>query len=132
MRTPLSSQGVGLVIAHLAVEGNIMKKLVPLSLFVLVLASACAVDVYHSRRGNAVYVEPEFYGTVTYVDVAAHRIDLDYVDAGRHYSRNVYYDEGATQWNGVRYNEIRNGDRITVRGRQDGKRWRAEEVRRHD
>jgi hypothetical protein len=108
-----------------------MKKLLLLS-FVLLLASSCAVDMYHSRRGDRVYVEPEFYGTVTYIDPVGHRIDLDYIDAGRHYTRNVYYDESATRWNGIRYTEIHNGDRITVRGRQDGRRWRAEEVRRHE
>jgi hypothetical protein len=108
-----------------------MKKLLPL-LLTVVLASSCAVDMYHSRRGDRVYVEPEFYGTVTFVDPGAHRFDIDYVEGGRHYTRNVYYDEDATRWNGVRYTEIRNGDRITVRGRQDGRHWRAEEVRRHD
>ncbi len=108
-----------------------MKKLLPL-LLAVVLASSCAVGMYHTRRGDRVVVEPEFYGTVMFVDPAAHRIDLDYVDAGRHYTRNVYYDEGATRWNGVRYTEIRNGDRITVRGHQDKGNWRAEEVRRHD
>jgi hypothetical protein len=111
-------------------EGNIMKKLIPLS-FVLVLASSCATGIYHDRYGTRVVAEPEFYGTVTYMDPAAHRIDLDYIEGGRHYTRNVYYDEGATRWNGVRYNEVRTGDRIRIRGRQDKDRWRAEEVRRY-
>ena len=108
-----------------------MKKLLSLS-FVLVLASSCAAGIYRDRHGREVVVTPEFYGTVTFVDPIGHRIDLDYVDGGRHYTRNVYYDEGATHWNGVRYNEIHNGDRITVRGRQDRDHWRADEVRRHD
>ena len=109
-----------------------MKKLLPIS-FALILASSCAVGLYHDRRGRDVVVAaPEFYGTVTYVDAGAHRIDLDYIEGGNHVTRNVYYDEGATRWNGVRYNEIHNGDHITVRGRQEKGQWRADEVRRHD
>jgi hypothetical protein len=111
-----------------------MKKLLPLS-FALILASSCAAGIYHNRRGTEVVVAPEFYGTVTFVDPVGHRIDLDYIEGGTHYTRNVYYDEGATRWNGVHYNEIHNGDHITVRGRQDKQdkgRWRADEVRRHD
>ena len=109
-----------------------MKSILPLS-FALILASSCAVGVYPGhRRGPDVVAAADFDGTVTFVDLVGHRIDLDYVESGRHYTRNVYYDEGATRWNGVRYNEIRNGDRITVHGHQDKDRWRAEEVRRHD
>jgi hypothetical protein len=111
-----------------------MKKLLPLS-FIFVLAAACAVGLYPDRRGrdrDVVVAAPEFYGTVTYIDAGAHRIDLDYIEGGNHVTRNVYYDEGATRWNGVRYNEIKNGDRITVRGRQEKGQWRADEVRRHE
>jgi hypothetical protein len=122
---------MGPIFAQSKAEGNIMKKLLPLS-FVLVLATSCAVGMYHDRRGDRVVVAPEFYGTVTLFDPVAHRIDLDYIEGGRHYTRNVYYDEGATRWNGVRYSEIHSGDRITVRGRQEKDHWRAEEVRRHD
>jgi hypothetical protein len=108
-----------------------MKKLLPLS-FALVLASSCAAGIYHDRYGTRVVAVPEFYGTVTFIDPVAHRFDLDYVESGRHYTRNVYYDEGATRWNGIRYDEIHNGDRIMIRGRQDRNRWRADEVRRHE
>jgi hypothetical protein len=106
-----------------------MKKLIALS-FVLVLVSSCAAGIYRDRYGTRVVAAPEFYGTVTYFDPVARRIDLDYIEGGRHLVRNVYYDDGYTRWNGVRYDQIRTGDRIVVRGRQDRDRWRAEEVRR--
>ena len=109
-----------------------MKSILPLT-FALILASSCAVGVYPGhRRGPDVVAVADFDGIVTFVDLVGHRIDLDYVESGRHYTRNVYYDEGATRWNGVRYNEIHNGDHIVVHGRKDKDRWRADEVRRHD
>jgi len=96
----------------------------------LFITSGCAV--YHDRYGTTVAVEPEFWGTVTYVDPYSHRIDLDYVgDGGRHFTRAVYYDSGA-RWDGVRDSELHSGDRIWVRGRNERGRYHAEAVRRHD
>ena len=101
-----------------------------LAVLALLIVSSCAV--YHDRYGRTAYVEPEFWGTVTYVDPVAARIDLDYVgDAGRHFRRSVYYDPQATRWDGVRYNEIHNGDRISVRGQSRNGRYQVESVRRY-
>src|ERR1700745_41081 len=80
----------------------------------LFIVSACAV--YHDRYGTAVAVEPEFWGTVTYIDPGTGLIDLDYVgDGGRHFTRRVYYGADA-RWDGVRDAELHTGDRIWVRG----------------
>ncbi|SRR5258708_2307576 len=98
------------------------------------IASGCAADVgyYHSGYGNAVVVEPvDLWGTVTFVDPVGHRIDLDYDDSGVHRSRSIYYDERATRWNGIRYDEIRHGDAIRIQGHRDHDRWTAESVWRH-
>ena len=107
-----------------------MRKIL-LAVFALLIVSSCAT--YHDRYGRGgVYVEPEFWGTVTYIDPGSARIDLDYVgDAGRHFQRSVYYDPQVTRWDGVRYNEIRNGDRIYVRGRDRNGRYQVESVRRY-
>lgn len=96
----------------------------------LLLMSSCAVG-YNSRHyGAAVAVGPEWWGTVTYVDPLASRIDIDYVDGGGvHYTRPVYYT-GAT-WDGVRYNDVRPGDRVWIRGHADRDHWRAEHIRRY-
>jgi hypothetical protein len=122
----------GSTLAQIEGKETIMKRLLPLSL-ALVLVSSCAVGLYHNNRNRTrVEAQPEFYGTVTYFDPVAHRIDLDYVENGTHQTRNVYYNTQATRWNGVRDNEVRTGDRIVVRGHQDKGRWQADEVRRHE
>ncbi|MCU1246017.1 MAG: hypothetical protein JWN02_1927 [Acidobacteria bacterium] len=103
------------------------------ALLLVVLAgtlSSCVVA--HDRYGSSVVAEPEFWGTVTYVDPTARWIDLDYAaDGGRHMSRRVYYDERATRWDGVRYTELRAGDQIVVHGRNQRGRYRVDSVRRH-
>lgn len=105
-----------------------MKKISFAVLSVLIV-SGCAV--YHDRYGSTV-VEPDFWGTVTYVDPAAHRIDLDYVgDGGRHSRRAVFYDERSTQWDGVRYSDLHQGDQVWVHGHKVRGRYRADSVRRH-
>ena len=77
-------------------------------------------------------MEPEFWGTVTYVDPGARRIDLDYVgEGGRHSTRQVFYDERGTRWDGVRYSELHSGDQVVVRGRDNHGRYEVESVRRH-
>jgi hypothetical protein len=121
---------------HCTKRGYVMKNkslaLISLSaLFVLALASSCAVGAYHDRYGTQVAVGPDWWGTVTYVDPNYGWYDLDYVDSGRHYSRRVYYDQRNTNWDGVRYNEIRPGDQVWVSGRQNHGRWNAEHIRRH-
>jgi hypothetical protein len=122
----------GSTLAQIEGKETLMKRLLPLSL-ALVLVSSCAVGLYHNNRNRTrVEAQPEFYGTVTYFDPVAHRIDLDYVENGTHQTRNVYYNTQATRWNGVRDNEVRTGDRIVVRGHQDKGRWQADEVRRHE
>ena len=108
-----------------------MKKIAPLA-FALVLASSCAVGYGHRGGGVDVVAAADFDGTVTFIDVAGHRMDLDYIEGGRHYTRNVYYDDAGTRWNGVRYDQVRIGDHIAVHGHRDHDRWRAEEVRRRD
>jgi hypothetical protein len=96
----------------------------------VLIFSACVV--YRDRYRTPVVVEPEFWGTVTYVDPVVHRIDLDYIgDRGRHYTRAVYYDERRTQFDGVRYSNLRAGDQVWVRGRNVRGRYRAESIRRH-
>jgi hypothetical protein len=101
-----------------------------LSLLITGMLSGCVVA--HDRYGRGVVVEPEFWGTVTYVDPRSHRIDLDYVDGGgRHMARQVYYDEQATRWDGVRYSELHSGDQLVVRGRNVRGRYRVESVHRH-
>jgi hypothetical protein len=97
----------------------------------VLLASSCAVGAYHDRYGTQVSVSPEFWGTVTYIDPAYNRIDLDYYDGGRHYTRAVYYDPRRTSWDGVRYNELHAGDQVWVSGREHRGRWDADRVRRH-
>jgi hypothetical protein len=102
----------------------------------LLIISGCVVDRYGRNdrryRGDAVIVEPEFWGTVTLVDPRARRIDLDYVgDGGRHYTRQVFYDERGTRWDGVRSSELRSGDQVVVRGRNNRGRYEVESVRRH-
>jgi hypothetical protein len=101
----------------------------------LLIISGCVVDHY-GRNGryqrDAVIVEPEFWGTVTFVDPRAQRIDLDYVgDGGRHFTRRVFYNERGTRWDGVRYSELRSGDQVVVRGRDNNGRYEVESVRRH-
>jgi len=106
--------------------------------FVLVLVSSCA-----SVRDAAPVRPVDLYGTVTLVDPAKHRIDLELdtvtrytlqleetslgLDQNRRSAQSVplYYDESATVWKGVRADEIRTGDRIVVNGRIDKGRWRA-------
>lgn len=96
----------------------------------LFIVSACAV--YHDRYGTAVAVEPEFWGTVTYIDPGSRLIDVDYVgDGGRHFTRRVYYGAEA-RWDGVRDAELHSGDRIWVRGHNARGRYQVETVRRHD
>lgn len=94
------------------------------------LATAgCAA--YHDRYGTTVAFEPEFWGTVSYVDVPNGRIDLDYVgDGGRHFNRSVYYGADA-RWDGLRDAELHAGDQIVVHGRTENGRFRTEWVRRH-
>jgi hypothetical protein len=97
----------------------------------LLLAGGCAVGYQHGRYHDRVIVEPiDVWGTVTLIDPVDHRIELVYDEGGSHRSRSVYYDERATRWDGVRYTELRNGDVITVRGRDRGGRWTAESVAR--
>ena len=101
-----------------------------LSLALITLFVAAGCYTYHDRY-RSVAVEPEFWGTVTYVDPGSSRIDLDYVgDGGRHYTRSVYYAPG-TRWDGVRYSDVRAGDRIYVSGRNRRGRYEAESVRRY-
>lgn len=107
-----------------------MKKLALTTLFLL-LASSCATSVYHDRYGTEVAVSPEFWGTVTYVDPGAHYINLDYYDGTVRQSRVVYYSRG-TRWDGIRDSELRTGDKVWVRGRENRGRWNAENMRRHE
>ena len=101
-----------------------------LAVMALFIVSACAV--YHGRYGTAVAVEPEFWGTVTYIDPGSRLIDVDYVgDGGRHFTRRVYYGAEA-RWDGVRDAELHSGDRIWVRGHNARGRYQVEAVRRHD
>ncbi|HSY49921.1 MAG TPA: hypothetical protein VLC46_13995 [Thermoanaerobaculia bacterium] len=103
---------------------------IAVALVSLFTVSGCAV--YHDRYGTAVAFEPEFWGTVTYVDPGSGIIALDYVgDGGRHFTRRVYYGADA-RWDGVRDAELHSGDRIWVRGRSTGRRYQVESVRRHD
>lgn len=97
----------------------------------LLLASSCAVGGYHDRYGTQVAVGPDWWGTVTYVDPSYGWYDVDYVDTGRHFTRRVYYDQRRTNWDGVRYNEIRPGDQVWVSGHQHRGRWDADRIRRH-
>jgi capsid portal protein len=104
-----------------------MKKLALVALF-LMLASSCAV--YHDRYGTRVVAAPEFYGTVTYVDTGAGYINLDYYDNGVRVPRVVYYGNGTT-WDGLRYSDLRVGDKVWVNGHQRRGRWEAEHLRRY-
>jgi hypothetical protein len=106
---------------------------VSLALFSIFIVTACAThyrDRYNNGYGNGYYA-PEWYGTVTYVDPYAHRIDLDYMQGRRHYTRSVYYDPRGTRWDGVRDNELRRGDRIYVTGADRNGRYEAEHIRRY-
>ncbi len=102
-----------------------------LSLALVSMLSGCVVSQGRYGRRSSVVVEPEFWGTVTYVDPASRWIDLDYVDAGRHTTRRVYYDTRNTQWDGVAYSDLRPGVQISVRGRNNRGRYSAERIRRH-
>ena len=98
----------------------------------LLVVTSCAVGYGRGRYRDTVVMEPEFWGTVTYVDPGARRIDLDYVgDGGRHYTRQVYYNETSTRWDGVRYSDLHSGDQVVVRGRNNRGRYEVESVRRH-
>ncbi|HUJ14331.1 MAG TPA: hypothetical protein VL284_11130 [Thermoanaerobaculia bacterium] len=102
---------------------------ISLALVSMLIVAACATH-YGNRYGygNA----PEFWGTVTYVDAGANRIDLDYVGPrGRHYARSVYYDPRATRWDGVGYRDLRRGDRIYVNGGDRNGRYWANSIRRY-
>src|SRR5450759_3377109 len=95
----------------------------------LLILTGCVVDRYgrNGRRRDAVIVEPEFWGTVTFVDARARLMDLDYVgDGGRHYTRRVYYDARTTRWDGIRDSEVRSGDQVVVRGRNNRGRYEVE------
>jgi hypothetical protein len=114
-----------------------MMRKISLAVFAVLIVSSCAVypdryygdRYYYDRYGRAVAVEPEFYGTVTYVDPYASVIELDYLGyGGRHYRRSVYYDTRFTRWGGMRYSDLRPGERVWVRARNDGGRYRAERI----
>jgi hypothetical protein len=79
-----------------------------------------------------VVVAPDYYGTVTYYDPIAHRVDLDYLDAGVHRTRTVYYNARRARWDGLRENELRPGVAIHVHGRQNRDRWVADSFGRDD
>lgn len=106
-----------------------MKKFALTALFVL-LASSCSTSLYHDRYGTEVAVSPEFWGTVTYVDPGSRYINLDYYDNGVRSPRVVYYGRG-TRWDGLTYSNLRAGDKVWVRGRQNRGRWNAQNVRRY-
>lgn len=97
----------------------------------LTLLGGCSAG-YYDRGGYAVGVglAPEWYGTVTYVDPYASRFDVEYFDNGVRYVRPVYYGRG-TAWDGMAYRDLRMGDRVYVRGRENRGNWRAQSVRRY-
>jgi hypothetical protein len=102
------------------------------SLSLALVLSSCASGVYSDRYGASVMVSPEWWGTVTYVDPYARRIDFDYIDGGVHYVRPVYYARH-TRWDsGLAFSTVHAGDRLWIRGRANrGGHWQAEHVRRY-
>jgi hypothetical protein len=108
----------------------------------LLLIAACSTsnsnDPYGNGRGrNGRYRagrQNEIWGTVRSVDRGDRRIDLDFVDSnGAVRTESVYYDEQNTSFErGVRYDEVRRGDRILVRGHRTRGRWMADSVLRSD
>jgi hypothetical protein len=104
----------------------------------LLLIAACSSNNYNDPYGNGrgrngrsrSSRQNEIWGTVRGVDRSARRIDLDFVDSnGSMRTESVYYDEQGTSFErGVRYDEVRRGDRILVRGHRNRGRWMADSV----
>lgn len=109
--------------------------------FALILASSCAGFPYGQPARPV-----DLYGTVTFVDPARHRIDLQLddlthyalkpeetspgLDQNRRAKQSVplFYDDSITVWKGVRADKIRTGDRVVISGRVDNGHWRAYSV----
>jgi hypothetical protein len=105
-----------------------------IALLVLLIAS-CTSSSNYGRGGYGRYRsnrQIEMFGTVRDIDRGGQRIDIEFTDSnGTRLTESVYYDEQRTNFErGVRFDEVRRGDRILVRGHRNRGRFVADSVLR--
>jgi hypothetical protein len=100
-----------------------MKNAAPLLISILLFAGG-TTGYYQDRPADV-------WGTVSFIDPVAHRVDLDYVDHGNHQTRSYHYDEHSTKWNNLHDSDVKKGDEITIHGHQGKDQWEAETVSPH-